>query len=61
MEFISCWMSSICILGEKIIQSQRQFEECEVFDNLTNNSERTLAYDAFSTFNNGWHHANPKL
>ena len=27
----------------------------------TTNSERTLAYDAFSTFNYGWHHANPKL
>ena len=27
----------------------------------TNNSERTLAYDAFSTFNYGWHHANIKL
>ena len=61
MELISCWMSLICILGEKIPQSQRHFEECEVFDNLTfrrhHNSERTLAFGAFSTFNNGWHHA----
>ena len=60
MELISC-----CILGDRYLEVKDTMRnvKCLIIWPLekTNNSERTIAYDAFSTFNNGWHHANIKL